>query len=277
MIKNNSDDMFLKKVYSLKRQINDYTMENVIVAFSGGVDSSLLLRLTCDFAKSNGTKVYAVTVHTKLHPKGDIEIAKKVADESGAIHRIIEIDELLEAGIENNPKDRCYLCKKSIFNKIKNLGDELSVRFILEGTNDDDMEMYRPGIKALRELEIISPLMENGITKDEVRKMARDMGISVANRPSTPCLATRLPYGTHIDYDILDKIQNGEEYIRSLGFYNIRLRVHGDIVRIEVDKEDIMKIAEQREEITRYIKKLGFKFVTLDMEGFRSGCFDLRE
>lgn len=265
-----------KKEELLKDSIRQYTKENVMVAFSGGVDSSLLLKLACDSAEANGTKVYAVTVKTMLHPVSDLEAASQVAAETGAIHQVIEIDELLETGIEHNPADRCYRCKKGIFNKIREQAAELGVPYILEGTNEDDLHQYRPGIRALKELGIISPLADNGLIKAEIRAIAAKLGISAANRPASPCLATRLPYGAHLTYELLSRIEAGEAYLRGAGYYNVRLRVHGDIARIEVDDQDIEKITGQRKEIISHMKELGFSYVTVDLEGFRSGSMDMR-
>lgn len=259
----------------LRETINKYTKEDIIVAFSGGADSGLLLKLACDGAHENGTKVYAVTARTMLHPAADLEIAAKAAKEAGAVHEVIEIDELRETGIEDNPTDRCYRCKKGIFTKIKERAEELGIHYILEGTNEDDLHQYRPGIKALKELGIISPLAECRVTKKEVRALAGSLFLSVAERPASPCLATRLPYGEHITYSLLKKIETGEEYIRGLGFYNVRLRVHRDIARIEVDEKDIEKFVSRRKEIIDFIKKLGFQYITADLEGFRSGSMDV--
>lgn len=269
------EDKMRTGIEKLHDMMETLTKENVMVAFSGGVDSSLLLQLACSKAQENGTAVYAVTVSTKLHPHGDVEIARRVADEAGAIHRVIEIDELQETGIENNPKNRCYLCKKGIFTKIMELARTLGISTIIEGTNEDDLHVYRPGIQALKELGIISPLAACGITKAEVRELALARGISVANRPSMPCLATRLPYGDSISYELLAQIDKGEQYVRSFGFYNVRLRVHDTITRIEVDQKDIPKLLEHREEIIAELKKLGFVYITVDLEGFRSGSMDL--
>lgn len=263
------------KIDMLYKQLNIYAKEDVMIAFSGGVDSSLLLKIICQQARVYGTRVYAVTAHTKLHPMNDLKIARRVAKEAGAIHKVITVDELEEAGIGNNPQNRCYLCKKCIFNKVKKLACELGIKYIIEGTNEDDMHQYRPGIKALRELGIISPLSENGLTKKEIRQMAAELDISVADRPSSPCLATRLPYGDKLDYNVLHKIDKGEKYLRELGFYNVRLRVHGNIARIEIDDKDISEFINNRQIITEYIKNLGFDYVTLDMEGYRSGSMDI--
>lgn len=265
-----------EKYIRLTAMLDRWAREDIAVAFSGGVDSSLLLRLACDAAKEYGTKVYAVTVVTKLHPGSDLKTAERVAQEMGAAHQVLETDELEEAGIEDNPPDRCYRCKRSIFRKIKSRAEMLGVRYILEGTNEDDLHEYRPGIQALRELEIISPLAECGITKEEVRALAAARGVSVAERPASPCLATRLPYGTHITCDKLRMIEEGEALIREMGFYNVRLRLHGDIARIEVDEEDIPRLVRCGKEITEQLKKLGFTYITVDLEGFRSGSMDIK-
>lgn len=263
-----------KKV-ELQKRIDELTRENVILAFSGGVDSSFLLKLCCEAAARNRTTVYAITVHTKLHPAGDMEIAKRVAKEAGAVHRVIVIDELNEAGILDNPVNRCYLCKKYLFQSLIDSMEELNARHIIEGTNEDDLHVYRPGILALKELGIISPLAECKVTKQEVRRWAAEYGVSVADRPSTPCMATRFPYGTKLSYEALARVEEGEEWLRRQGFYNVRLRVHGDILRIEVDGEDMGKLLERKREIIEYMKKLGFCYLTLDLEGFRSGSMDI--
>lgn len=205
----------------------------------------------------------------------DLEIAVAVAKEAGARHLVVRIDELKEAGIEYNPEDRCYLCKKLLFSRLKEKAEELHAGYIVEGTNEDDLHVYRPGIRALRELGILSPLAQTGFTKQEVRKLAEEYGVSVANRPSTPCMATRFPYGAKLDYDSMRRVEQGEEWIRSLGFYNVRIRVHGGIARIEIDIDQMPLLLEKKEEIISKLKELGYDYITLDLEGFRSGSMDI--
>ena len=265
-----------KKISTLEDLIDDYTNKDVVIAFSGGVDSSLLLELLCQYADKKNTKVYAVTVHTELHPMSDIDIAKKVAENTGAIHSIINIDELKDAGISNNPIDRCYLCKKYLFSQLKKFADNLHIDTIIDGTNEDDLHVYRPGIKALKELGIKSPLAASRLTKSEIRKKSAELGISVANRPSTPCLATRFPYDTPLSYDAMVRVENGEKFIRDLGAYNVRIRIHEDIARIEVDENDIDIILKNKKEIIDHLKSLGYIYITLDLEGFRSGSMDYK-
>lgn len=267
---------FKEKCEKLVSLIDDYSKKDILIAFSGGVDSSLLLKLACESAKKNNTKVYAVTVHTELHPMNDIVIAKEVAKEAGAIHSVINVDELESAGIKNNPVDRCYLCKKYLFSKLKEVAKELNIDTILEGTNEDDRHVYRPGIKALGELGIISPLAESKMTKSDVRQLAGEFGISVANRPSTPCLATRFPYRTSLSYENMQKVERAEDYIRELGLYNVRVRIHDDIARVEVDDDEMEKLMCHRKDIVAHLKELGYEYITLDIEGFRSGSMDYK-
>lgn len=264
-----------EKKEALISYIDGLAAGNIALAFSGGVDSSLLLKVCCDAVAKTGKKVYAVTIHTKLHPMKDLAISKKIAKEAGAEHIVLQIDELEEAGIKDNPVDRCYRCKKCLFQKLKDKALEVNATAVMEGTNEDDLHVYRPGIRALRELEILSPLAKFGITKAEVRRMAAEYGLEVATRPSTPCMATRFPYGASLSYDIMHSIEEGEEWLRSLGFYNVRLRAHQNILRIEVDTKDFPKLIDIREELLAKMKDYGFDYITLDLEGFRSGSMDL--
>ncbi len=259
----------------LEQEMEKYAGEDVAVAFSGGVDSSLLLKLACEAAKKTGTRVYGVTFDTRLHPACDLEIAKQVAKELGAEHVILTIDELEQAEIGKNPKDRCYLCKRSLFMHLQEFAKGRGISRILEGTNQDDLHVYRPGIRAVKELGIISPLAELGITKTQVKALASFYRISVAARPSTPCMATRLPYGAELDYEILEKIEQGEAWLRERLDGNVRLRIHGQIARIEVDKESFQTVMDLKDAVTGVLKDLGFPYVTLDLEGFRSGSMDL--
>lgn len=264
-----------EKCEKLFRILDKLTKENTAVAFSGGVDSSLLLKLLCIKAKSRGTLVYAIAAHTELHPSGDLEIAKRVAEESGAAFTVLKLQELEEADIVNNPVDRCYRCKKLLFKEIKRKAEELGAKILIEGTNLDDTKVYRPGLKAIEELGIKSPLKDAGLTKKEIRKLAAAYDISVADRPSTPCLATRFPYGAVLSLEKMKKVEQGEAFLRELGLYNVRLRVHGETARIEVDEKDMPKLLESRKEVVEFLKGLGYWYITLDMEGFRSGSMDI--
>lgn len=266
--------MAAEEINAFHEYMKKLCQKDVMVAFSGGADSALLLKAAVEAAKESGKKVYAVTVQTKLHPAADLPAAKKAAAEIGAIHKVLYVDEFSDEKIRYNPKDRCYLCKKNIFETIKKLAEELQVETILEGTNEDDLHVYRPGIKALKELQIISPLAESHMTKKMVRELAAEYGIEAADRPASPCLATRLPYGTLLDEELLKRIDEGENFLRTYPLYNVRLRVHGNIVRIEADKKDFQVLMLHADEIIHKLKELGFHYITLDLEGFRSGSMD---
>lgn len=265
-----------EKKRQLESAMAQYGKEDICLAFSGGVDSSLLLKAASDAARENGTKVYAVTFDSRLHPSCDLEIASRVAKELGGIHEVITVDELEQEEIRHNPVNRCYLCKRHLFQGLRDFAVQRGVRIILDGTNEDDLHVYRPGIQALKELEIISPLAELHMTKAEVKELAAEYGISVASRPSTPCMATRIPYDTDIDYGVLERIAQGEARLRAQIDGNVRLRLHGDIVRIEVDGNAFLRVLEIKDEIIRGLKELEFLYITLDLEGFRSGSMDIK-
>lgn len=261
----------------LEARMRKLAAGDICLAFSGGVDSSLLLKAAIDAAEETGKKVYAVTFDSRLHPACDLEIAGQVAKELGGIHQVIQIDELEQADIRMNPENRCYLCKRRLFSCLKEFAEERKITCILDGTNEDDLHVYRPGIQALGELGIISPLAELHITKAEVKALASMYGISVASRPSTPCMATRIPYGMELNYDILAQIGEGEAFLREMFSGNVRLRLHKNVARIELDPECLEQAVMKREQVISRLKELGFSYVTLDLEGFRSGSMDLFE
>lgn len=259
---------------SLLEIMENCTEEDCMVAFSGGVDSSVLLKLACSMARKKGTRVHAVTIQSELHPLRDLEIARRVAREIGAEHHVIEIRELKEAGIEKNPVDRCYRCKKYLFGQVQGLAEKQGVSIILEGTNEDDLHVYRPGIRAVRELGIRSPLAEAGMTKEQVRRLAEELSLSVAARPATPCLATRFPYGTALTVENMKKVEEAEAWLKQQGYRNVRVRVHGELVRLEIDKTDFTALLKQQEVVIAYLRGLGYGYITLDLQGFRSGSMD---
>lgn len=258
----------------LHQLMEGYASENVAVAFSGGADSSLLLKLAVMHAGKTGKRVIAVTASTELHPAKDEAAAKQAASEAGAEHRILTVSELQFGGIKRNPADRCYHCKKYLFGAIRDEAAKAGASVVLEGTNADDLKEYRPGLRAVEELGIRSPLKEAGFTKKEVRKLAQEYGISAANRPSAPCLATRFPYGEELTMEKLRRVERGEECLKGLGLYNVRLRVHGNVARIEADAGDMGKLLEAGNQVVRKLKELGYTYITLDLEGFRSGSMD---
>lgn len=264
-----------KHTEQLKQMMDEYGKQPVCLAFSGGVDSSLLLKMLSDSCGKYGNPVYAVTFDTMLHPACDMENAGKVAKEMKAVHVVLQVDELELEEIKNNPVNRCYLCKHHLFQILKEFAAEKNITCLMDGTNEDDLHVYRPGIKALGELGIESPLARCHMTKAEVKKLAAEYGITSASRPSTPCMATRLPYGTKLDYDLLKRIEEGEAFLKTILSGNIRLRVHGDTARLEIDEGQMEEALKCRREITAALKKEGFTYVTLDLEGFRSGSMDI--
>ena len=265
----------LQKLHQLEQYFAELVLEDICLAFSGGVDSSLLLKVSVDAAKRTKKQVYAVTFDSRLHPSCDLEIARQVAEELGGIHQVIIIDELEQEEIRSNPVNRCYLCKHRLFEGLKVFAASKGISAILDGTNENDLHVYRPGIRALKELGIKSPLAELHITKAQVKEMASLYGISVASRPSTPCMATRIPYGQELDYEVLEKIAEGEAYLKSWIPGNVRLRLHGNVARLEIDQDAFLSVLEKKEEIIARLKVLGFDYVALDLEGFRSGSMDI--
>ncbi|MDD3277875.1 MAG: ATP-dependent sacrificial sulfur transferase LarE [Lachnospiraceae bacterium] len=266
--------MFEAKKERLLHKIESFAEKDVCVAFSGGVDSSLLLKLAVDAARKKGTTVYAVTFETSLHPKADLGIAKQVAAQIGASHVVLEVNEFDDPGILQNPVNRCYLCKKMLFTKLIDFAGKQGTDCVMEGTNADDLLVYRPGLQAVRELQVQSPLADTAFTKEEVRRLAAEYEITVSGRPSAPCLATRIPYGTVLNPEVLERIDRGEMYLKTLGFAQVRIRQHGDITRIEVPASQFEEVVTQAESICSSLEKLGFRYLTLDLKGFRSGSMD---
>lgn len=267
--------LFEEKYQKLQEIIEEDTKNDIVIAFSGGVDSSVLLKTAVAHAKKHGTKVYAITANTELHPMNDLAVAKKVAKETGADYKVLQMNELADADITENPVDRCYRCKKFLFTGIQNMAKELGAAIIYDGTNTDDLKVYRPGLKALEELGVKSPLRLAEFSKEDVRKLAAKEQVSVASRPSAPCLATRFPYGTTLTIEDMERVDKGENFLKKYDLYNVRIRVQGDTARIEVDTKYFDKIMENREEIVDYLKGLGYSYIALDLEGFRSGSMDI--
>ena len=249
----------------LLQLMDGYAQKDCVIAFSGGVDSSLLVRLACEQAAVHHTTVYAVMIQSELGTAG----------QAGAQFVVLNIHELTVPQIAQNHVDRCYVCKKYLFSRLLAFAREKNIDTVLEGTNADDLKAYRPGIRAIRELGVLSPLVQAQMTKAEVRRLAEEYGISVASRPSAPCLATRFPYNTRLTVEALRKVEQGEQILREMGFTQVRLRLHGTIARIEVLPEQMQQFMAAAPEIVRELKALGYDYVTLDLEGFRSGSMDL--
>lgn len=253
--------------------LKKYVDDKVILAFSGGVDSTLVLKIL-SLVRKNNSDVLALTFNTTLSPKNDLEISKKLAKDFNIDLKIHNVNELENIDVINNSIDRCYHCKHSLFSEAVKLKDDLGYTHVLDGSNKDDFKIFRPGISALLDLDIKSPLKEAEFTKAEVRELAKKLDISVSNRPSAPCLATRFPYNSPLNFDIFPKIEMGEEFLKSKGFLVNRIRVYDDLIRIEILKEDFKKFFTLKDEIFLNLKSLGFNYITLDLDGYRSGSMD---
>jgi uncharacterized protein len=246
-------------------------MKKVVIAFSGGLDSSFLLAFSHEIL---GENTVAVTIDSPFTPLREFNDAKEFVKSRKIKHKIIKIkmDEL--DSIIKNQKDRCYQCKNLIFKKIKDYAKEENIMHILDGSNYDDIDDYRPGMKALRELGIHSPMIEVGLKKEDIRLLSKQMDLESSNKPSMACLASRFPYYTNITAESLDKIEKSEAYIQSLGISQIRVRYHNNHAKIEVLIDDFNLIIKNSNKIVEFMKKLGFKKITLDLEGYRTGSLN---
>lgn len=258
------------KFEKLKNYLADLSEQGLCLAFSGGIDSTLLLYLCREM------NILAITFNSNFQTEEEIELTENLCKKYGVKQIIVEKDIFENPIILNNPKDRCYHCKKFLFSKAVAIAKDKGLKHIIDGTNIDDLGVYRPGRKALAELGVISPLAELEITKKEVREYAKESGIEIFNKPSSPCLATRFPYGEEITKEKLEIVERGEEILKRNGMKCCRLRLHGDIARIEILPNKFDEFMDKRELIIRALKEIGVLYITLDIEGFRSGSMDLK-
>jgi uncharacterized protein len=264
----NTDEKFA----TLKKHLA--SLRTVIVAYSGGVDSTLLVKLCADALGRDN--VVAITGISQTYTEEERKIAQSIAEILGVEQALLTTDELANEEFASNPADRCYHCKKELYAKIAEAARARGIQTVLDGTNQDDLGDYRPGRNAARQFGVISPFVLAGITKDEIREQSRALGLPTWNKPANPCLASRVPYGTRITDDILRQIEKGERYLREAGFLTVRLRHHGDVARIELGIADFQKInaPETREHIVKALKALGYRWVCLDLEGYRTGSLN---
>jgi uncharacterized protein len=246
-------------------------LNNAAIAFSGGVDSTFVLAVAQQILER---RIIAYTVKTPYIPEWELEEAIEFCRTNQINHRVIKADIIPE--IRQNPENRCYLCKRFVFSMLKKEAAKDGFTHLLDGSNADDTDVYRPGLVALKELGIISPLLENGITKGEVRYFSKKLGLSTSEKPSYACMLTRLPYNYEVRISELERIEKAERFLASQGYGVSRVRNHGDIARIELEKNRIAEFTKSpvSEKILSYFKELGYAYVTIDLEGYRTGSYD---
>jgi uncharacterized protein len=249
------------------------SLDGLVVAFSGGVDSTFLLAAA---HRALGERVTAVTAESPVHPRREIRAAEALARRLGVRHRVIASGEMNLPEFTANPPDRCYICKRHVLAEVFRVARDLGVRHVAHGVNLDDLGDYRPGLKAAEEMGAIAPLLEAGLTKDDIRRLSRRMKLATWNKPSLACLASRIPYGTPITAPALAMVDEAEDFLRGLGFSACRVRHHGDVARIELDPRGIKKLMHhaQRADIVARLRSIGFRHVAVDLEGYTQGSLN---
>lgn len=258
-----------------KKLINKLkSYQSALLAFSGGVDSTFLLYAAKEALSDN---ILAVTATSETYPEHELKEAQKIAKSLKVKWLKIQTYELQNEKFTINPKDRCYHCKKELFSTLKNIAKEFKIKHVLDGSTKDDLSDYRPGAIAKKELGVISPLQEVGLSKKEIRKLSEEFKLPTASKPSYACLASRIPYGTNITKEILKQIGTAEDCLRELGFKQLRVRHHGNLARIEVDQESLPILLNDQElmdKISKKLEELGYFYVTLDLKGYRTGSMN---
>lgn len=246
-------------------------MDSALVAYSGGLDSSFLLKVAHDCL---GDRVLAVTAVSETYTKKELEFSKRFCRRFNIKQKVISTDELKDGNFSSNPENRCYFCKRELFSKLKTIAKRNRIKHVIDATNADDRSDFRPGAKAKRELGVLSPLDKAGITKNEIRSLSKKLNLPSWDKPQMACLASRMQYGTRITKERLRRVEKAEDYLRRLGINgNIRVRDYGKLARIEVDKINIPRLVKKNNFASRF-KKLGFEFVAVDLEGYRTGSMN---
>ncbi len=248
-------------------------LKSVLVAFSGGVDSSYLALVA---TQELGDKAICVTGKSPSVSKKQLDTAREIAEKHKFNHLIIDTHELDDPNYKSNPVNRCYFCKTELYGKLTDLAREQSIAYILDGANADDDNDYRPGSLAAKEKKVLSPLSELGFSKSDIRKLSKKQDLMTWDKPASPCLASRIQYGIPVSIKRLSKVEKGEEILNKAGFKEFRVRYHGDLVRLEISKNELTKALDINlfEDLSNKFKQLGFKYVTLDIDGYRSGSLN---
>ena len=266
-----SDTSLKIKFEQLKNNLRQ--LERLVVSFSGGVDSTFLLKVAHDVLQNN---VLAVSARSSIFPKRELDEAVVFAESQGIEHVIVDSEGLDIEGFSSNPPNRCYLCKTELLGKIRAFADSRGIPHIAEGSNANDDSDYRPGIQAVRECHVFSPLRQAGLTKNEIRQLSKELGLPTWNKQSFACLSSRFPYGETISKERLQQIDRAEQFLLDNGFGQVRVRFHGNLARLETDEAGFLRLtdSELRSRIYSEFKKIGFDYTALDLLGYRTGSMN---
>lgn len=248
-------------------------MGSILIAYSDGTDSTFLLKVASSVLRD---KLIAVTASSEIYPSEELEEAKKNAELIGVKHVVVNTNELDNENFASNPPERCYYCKKELFSKLMALAKQYQLNYVADGSNYDDLGDFRPGMRAANQFGVRSPLMEAKLTKEEIRTLSKEMNLPTWDKPPQPCLSTRFPYGTTLTREKIAKVEKAEKFLAGFGIKQLRVRVHGDIARIEVPKEDmpILLNEDTSRKIVNRFKSLGYTYITLDIQGYRMGSMN---
>ncbi|WP_330386499.1 ATP-dependent sacrificial sulfur transferase LarE [Natronincola ferrireducens] len=263
--------MLQQKFQNLKEYIKD--LGSLAIAYSGGVDSTFLIKVAYDVL---GEKAVAVTARSSTYPEREFREAVDYIKTIGAKHIVIESEELDIEGFSTNPVNRCYYCKKELFQKVQEVAKKLNIEFVADGSNQDDLKDYRPGMEAAKELKVVSPLKHVELTKEDIRNLSKDLDLPTWDKPAFACLSSRFPYGHEITIEKLSMVDRAENFLMDLGFRQLRVRHHGELARIEIGEKEFQKFLQPSlvKKIAKELKAIGFTYVCFDMEGYRTGSMN---